>query len=357
MRVNGTVVGLALAAVVALAPAAARPTPTSDERPPIERRDAFFDAAGVDGDTLVAVGKFGKIVRSEDGGREWSIVPSGVARPLFGVAFPTADHGVIVGAGGTVLVSADRGRTWTPRPIGVDRQLFTVRFVDARRGFIAGEFGTLLATQDAGEHWTRIEIDWEKALPQLVDMLGLVEPHLYDVTFCDATHGWVVGEYGLVFSTEDEGRTWQKRRGGGLFDRHLFAVACGGEGRVVAAGQGGEIVFSPDGGATWEREQSPRALDVYDIVRLNSGELLAVGDLGTVLRSPEGGKTGTWTVADPDDEPGGPHIGRVWVAKAVSIPPNLLVLGEGGIHRLELKRIVGRPGRTSARISGREHAL
>src|SRR5581483_5171155 len=104
MRVNGTVVGLALAAVVALAPAAARPTPTSDERPPIERRDAFFDAAGVDGDTLVAVGKFGKIVRSEDGGREWSIVPSGVARPLFGVAFPTADHGVIVGAGGTVAV-------------------------------------------------------------------------------------------------------------------------------------------------------------------------------------------------------------------------------------------------------------
>src|SRR5213078_3367990 len=118
-----------------------------------------------------------------------------------------ADHGVVVGGGGLYLESADRGLTWTSRPLGVDRQLFLIRFLPGGTGFMLGEFGTFLRTDDGGKEWRPIELDWEKLLPELAAALGLVEPHLYDVAFCDASHGWMVGEYGLILASEDRGRS------------------------------------------------------------------------------------------------------------------------------------------------------
>jgi photosystem II stability/assembly factor-like uncharacterized protein len=308
----------------------------------IEGRDAFYDGARLGEKIIIVVGKHGKILRSDDTGESWVIISSNVDHPLFSVAFSDQTHGAIVGAGGTFLESADGGLTWKPRSLGIDRQLFLVRFVQGGTGFIVGEFGTLLRTETGGKDWQAIELNWEQLLPELVDTLGLVEPHLYHVAFCDPSHGWAVGEYGLILSSQDYGRTWQKRRGGGLFDKHLFVVTCAGPGRVVAAGQGGEILYSGDGGGTWTPAPSPRGQDIYDLVPLSpGGGLLALGDLGTLLKSSDAGSPGSWTPFAGSPQGEAAKLGHSWLARGLPSPPGMLVLGEAGVSRLDVPGAAG----------------
>lgn len=303
------------------------------EAPLVEQRDAFYDAARIGADSaLLVVGKHGKILRSEDDGETWRVVPSATDRPLFSVAFTSPKQGFIVGANGLFLESSDGGLTWSQRDLGVGTQLFSIRFVSERTGFIIGEFGTLLRSEDGGKQWAQISVPWEDMLPELVETLGVVEPHLYDVVFC-GSRGWAVGEYGLIIVSEDGGRSWVKQRGGDLFDRHLFAATCIGESTLVTAGQGGEILHSSDAGKEWALAEPPRQEDIYDLVYLaDRGQLLAFGDLGLLLRSSDPRRPASWeTVVNPRRE-----MGYSWLAKGLPDPPHLLVVGESTLKRLPI---------------------
>ena len=61
---------------------------------------------------FVAVGEYGVIIVSEDGGESWTQaqVPASVA--LTGVHFPTAESGWAVGHDGLILHSGDGGHSW-----------------------------------------------------------------------------------------------------------------------------------------------------------------------------------------------------------------------------------------------------
>ena len=324
------------------------PGASSEPVKAVEARDAFYDGVRLGDGTIVVVGKHGKILRSQDGGNTWALVPSGVDGPLFSIAFRDDDHGVVVGGGGLYLESADRGLSWVPRSIGVDRHLFVIRFIPGGTGFMLGEFGTLLRTDDGGRDWTKVELDWEKLLPELTAALGLVEPHLYDITFCDANHAWMVGEYGLILASEDRGRSWQKQKGGELFDRHLFAVTCVGEGKLVAAGQSGEILYTSDHGTHWVSGVSPRPHDIYDLVSVSPrGHVVALGDLGTVLVSADAGSPKSWSALAATSADLGTLLGHSWLAKGVLTPPGIVAVGESRLSRLELKSMkVNRSDRT-----------
>jgi photosystem II stability/assembly factor-like uncharacterized protein len=296
----------------------------------IEARDAFHDAVRAPDGSLMIVGRYGKILRSTNDGESWEPLDSGATRAVFSLDFTDAQHAVAVGAEGLMLASSDGGRTWRPRDAATDRQLFRVRFPAAPRGFVVGEFGTLWRSEDAGASWTPIELPWNDLLPAIADQLGTVEPHLYDVAFCDAERGWVVGEYGLILATRDGGRTWEKQHGGAPADSHLFTVECTGAGSVVAAGQSGSILYSADGGRHWSEEQGG-VQDVYDLVALDEeNQLLAIGDLGSLRVSSRAGQPGSWR--DIPEPPGGP----VWAARGIVMGHDVLLVGQSGARRVSL---------------------
>ena len=93
--------------------------------------------------------------------------------------------------------------------------------------------------------------------------------------FANPTAVGVVGEFGLILMSADGGKTWSKQRGGGLFDPQLFAVTCAGEGKVVAAGQRGEILYTADKGLKWVATRAPRSTDIYDLVLAAPGRSIA----------------------------------------------------------------------------------
>jgi photosystem II stability/assembly factor-like uncharacterized protein/TolA-binding protein len=136
-------------------------------------------------------------------------------RDVQGVYLHGAD-GLAVGPGGLVIrihVEAD-GSRWKPTDVGLPKELLYVwdfRAVHGagRHAWAVGRPGsTVLHTADDGAHWE-------------IQKTGQPLP-LNGVFFTDETHGWAVGELGLILATADGGKTWKVQRRGG----QRAAVLC-----------------------------------------------------------------------------------------------------------------------------------
>lgn len=241
------------------------------------------------------------------------------ARSLLQGVARAGDRIVAVGQRGHIVVSSDFGATWTQAKVPVSSDLNAVFFVDARQGWAVGHDGVILATTDAGDTWT-LQLDGRRANERLVEYMqrraaesptpevrqllddanryreqGADKPFL-DVWFADASNGYAVGAYNLIFRTTDGGKDWQP-----WFDRtdnpkafNLYAIRPAGDALYIA-GEGG-LVLKLDPAA-----QRFRALDVpykgsfFGIVDAKDA-VVVYGLRGTAFRSADGGAT--WVKVD-----------------------------------------------------------
>lgn len=106
----------------------------------------FNGVAAADGGNFWVVGEAGEILHSADDGKTWNrqITPKKV--DLYAVSFRDAATGVAVGQSGTAFVTKDGGATWVHVPTGVDRYFGAISFVGATEAIIAGERGMVLRT-------------------------------------------------------------------------------------------------------------------------------------------------------------------------------------------------------------------
>ena len=72
---------------------------------------------------------------------------------LLGVSFTNADTGTAVGDYGTVLRTTDGGATWLSQTSGTTGWLNSVSFTDVNNGTAVGEAGTIIHTTDGGTTW------------------------------------------------------------------------------------------------------------------------------------------------------------------------------------------------------------
>ena len=77
---------------------------------PFPQGNDLFAAVALDPSTVVAVGGFGTILRTDDGGDTWTLQPSGTTEHLYGVSFVDANTGTAVGGGGTILRTITGGQ-------------------------------------------------------------------------------------------------------------------------------------------------------------------------------------------------------------------------------------------------------
>lgn len=115
--------------------------------------DTWFDAEGRVG---VAVGLSGAIVRSEDGGANWTRVPAPFSADLFGVGGSGA-RVVVAGEGGFLAVSDDAGRTFRAAEApALPVTLTDVEFADAERAYAVGPRGLVLRSDDGGARFRAV---------------------------------------------------------------------------------------------------------------------------------------------------------------------------------------------------------
>ena len=276
------------------------------------------------------VGELGRIFHTTDGGQTWERQEAGTKRPFLAISCLDARTAWIAGKEGIVYGTTDGGASWTFAKTGSSRHVFALQFPTPMRGHGAGDFGVMVHTEDGGRSWTVQQVPQDIQLPESAIDIG-VDPgdvNLYGLSYGDADHAWLAGEFGIIMASDDGGRTWRQQRS--PVETTLFGVSFADARRGWAVGSDSVILRTEDGGNTWVPQAAPPLQrPFYDVVVRGPAGWI-VGEAGTVLKSSDGGAT--WTV-----EPLSIQLAARWL-RSVSLTPagrGLAVGAEGLVFRID----------------------
>lgn len=243
------------------------------------------------GEQGLAVGAFGQLLATSDGGRRWQKQAKPVTtRALLGVAM-AGERAIAVGQGGTVLVRGAGGQ-WSAVASGTEERLFAVDIDVQGTAVAVGGFGKILLSHDGGTSWTSIAPSW---MDGGYTEHGL-EPHLYAVDLAPDGAITCAGEFGLILRSVDAGQSWAVLARG---TDSLFSLELRDDGIGYAVGQGGTILRSADRGATWTEVASNSESNLLGVASSADGRVVVtamrdmlVSDDGLAWRRVPGGDFG-----------------------------------------------------------------
>jgi len=214
---------------------------------------------------------------------------------------------------GGLWASLDAGATWSKRDTAAPERARAMAFLDAEHGFVIGDRGMLLSTEDGGKKWQPVPLESKE--------------RLMDITFVGQS-GWIAGYQGLILRSTDGGRTWARQKTGTTQTLETLFFLDDTHGWVV--GWAGTILRTSDGGQTWERVSADAASwSLTSVYFRDARNGWMVGFAGQILRSKDGGATWqvqaspvkSWLTAVAFD-----NSGRGWIA----YDEGLLVSEDGG---------------------------
>jgi photosystem II stability/assembly factor-like uncharacterized protein len=233
-------------------------------------------------DFVIATGSYGVTIRSQDAGLTWSDVSPdilGGAISIDGTEFVDVNNGFAVGAGGYILKSTDGGANWTNSSVSqipILQELMAISMADDyTTGHIVAkgtaDSGFVYRTSDAGVNWTWKESD---------------ATSLYDIFTYNDQYAWAVGAGGYVTYSNDYGSTWNPVTAGSEVLTSVFFTSPT-NGTVV--GWNGSIQTTTDGGANWTSRSSGTSQMLNAVTYGDSAFGTIVGAAGTILRTMDGG--------------------------------------------------------------------
>ena len=264
------------AALLRVAPRAAVHTPAATS--------AMLLGAAWAGARAVAVGEHGVVLLADDEGRappRQAQVP--LDATLTAVHFADERHGWAVGHWGAIVASDDGGATWRRQRIDLDedRPLFAVHFFDARHGVAVGLWSLVLTTDDGGRSWRQREL----APPPGAAKADL---NLWSLFADREGRVYATGERGFVLRSDDRGATWRYLATG--YNGSLWSGIALGGGALVVGGQRGSLWRSDDDGASW-RAVDLGARQSVTAFAARGDTVVAVGLDGLVATSADGGRS------------------------------------------------------------------
>jgi photosystem II stability/assembly factor-like uncharacterized protein len=212
----------------------------------------------------------GGLRRSVDGGRTWAVQATRFST-FSKLQMLDGSNGWVLDFNGSLYRTTDGGTVWQKQALG-DQSLRSVRFETSKLGWARNNQGKTISTRDAGASW--------------VVMNGLDSAVDLDLS---RTETWVaVGTTGVVYTSSDEGKSWQQTRAGtGTLTRVRWVDAQ----TLVAVSDAGAILRSGDRGKTWQRVSIGSGTGLSDLVFADALNGWAVGDEGVVMVTRDGGKS------------------------------------------------------------------
>lgn len=223
----------------------------------------------------------GAAVRTSHSGWYWgNPLPQG--HPLQAVEFAGA-RGYAVGDFGTIVRTDDGGATWAGIRTGTTANLSSLQTIDANT-FVAAGGCTLLRSDNAGDSFSELRFTPSRACAS----------PLAAFSFAGKDVGYLLRADGSVLRTTDGGQRFASRAslpsGGGAATPPNDLWASGPDTAVAVTGADvtGRVYRTNDGGATWNQVGSAHALKSLFFVSSMVG--YAVGD-HSVLKTTDGGAT------------------------------------------------------------------
>ena len=272
--------------------------------------------------TGCAVGSGGTIVRTTNGGTNWSSQIVGEENNFSGVRFINTMTGWIVGFAGTLLKTTNSGENWTYQNSGTTLYLRAIFFINSQTGWIVGDAGTVLKTTNSGDNWilqsvasannfnsvffidintgwiaanggiyktTNSGIDWIKIYSKYSKFLS--------IHFVNPNTGWVVGAVYILKKSTDGGETWERVLPDGLIDITDSPPALytsinfinENTGWFTSSHSTGGRIYKTTNGGSWTIDFSTSRKNLEEIYFNNSGYGWAVGKRGTIAHTVIGG--------------------------------------------------------------------
>ncbi|MGH7840270.1 MAG: WD40/YVTN/BNR-like repeat-containing protein [Candidatus Binataceae bacterium] len=201
--------------------------------------------------------------------------------------------------------TSGRDRTW--------ENYFGVAILPSERAVIVGDKGLVMTSDDHGRTWTRVQLSKG---PKFYD--------LYSVAFApDGANGWAVGDGGVIFHSDDRGSTWKLEES--KQNSALLKIAAVNGQKACAAGEHGVVLCTTDGGATWNAYKFDQDIIFFDLAFTDPNNGWVVGEFSTTLRTTDGGKSWSLQTGGKRDLSSDPFF-----AIAFENASNGLILGLNG---------------------------
>jgi len=229
-----------------------------------------------------AVGAAGTILKTSNGGNAWQVQNSGTTELLYAVCFVSPLKGYAVGPNGIYLVTID-GLNWKIKnlPYGDIPCAKSLFFTDSATGYAAGSYFKIAKTNSAGEFI---------AAPSVNACNPPLATHFSSINFADKNVGYATAldyfdQKQIVIKTNDAGLTWECQ----LNDpdlKNLNSIYFVDADTGYISGNEGTILKTKNGGANWipiNSGSSQHLNSVYFLRDANIGFI--AGDSGTILKT------------------------------------------------------------------------
>ncbi len=266
---------------------------------------------------------YGVIFKTSDGGKTWTAINGKSVKTrlkpksshflgwLYDVKFADKVNGWAVGEFGIILKTTNGGLTWSD--IGSDKAatadsfLYGLHCTSKTKLYACGEDGKIFSTTDGGKKW--------KTVYHIKDFPG-GDPTSYfgfsyseiskqiswrDIFFLpNGKTGWAVSYNATIMKTTDSGKTW-KKQSSGFSDKvknsvDLKSIYFADANNGWAVGQmGKKVLHTTNGGKTWIRQDMPNAEWLYGVFFTDKNNGIALGDFGTIVKTTNAGKMWTYS--------------------------------------------------------------
>lgn len=252
----------------------------------------------VDSQNGWAAGALRTILHTTNGGQTWTLQLGGVFAepnnryPFEGLDVTSVTSAIAVGGGNSIYTTSNSGTTWTNRGSGSGTLPFRLARTDANHLWSANSNSEVLYTTNGGRKWDRsiiqLQLDCETC------------SNTADIAFLDNNQGWAVIN-GLFTTTSwvwhslDGGKTWQTLNVTNTGP--LTGIAIVDASTLVAVSGTSDLIFrSTNAGVTWTAVPHPTGGAWFGAVRFVPGTQTGwtVGEGGKILKSTDGGAT--WTL-------------------------------------------------------------
>ena len=168
------------------------------------KESAFYPADISRFDSLTFIpADSGKIYISSDEGETWDLKNACDDAWLYSSTFINNKKSVAVGLYGTIIITTDGGQNWSPISSGYFKDLRTIDFYDENIGWAAGK-NILLKTTNSGITWEGTSVDYDITSMFMIDQ---------NIGF--------LGTWGKILKTTDGGSTWSVKN---ITDDYLFDI-------------------------------------------------------------------------------------------------------------------------------------
>ena len=208
---------------------------------------------------------------------------------LLAVQFLNENTGYAVGDFGTIIVTNDGGNTWSSQTSGTSYSLRAIHFLDQNNGYVVGDSGTILKTSDAGSSWLKVS--------------GIPTANFFRaVQFSNINTGYTVGSFGAIYKTTDAGNSWiaESSHTANRLVGVSFPAADTGTVIGFASGGGGTsgnsvILHTTNGGITWTQQDTTSRAATNGIAFIDVNNGIIVGN-SRILKTTNGGTSWTHTI-------------------------------------------------------------